>query len=170
MGGKNPAGRNLVQGAVQMSEEKSSAQVCGRLATGTSATAPAPCEEYIVLQNYVQCFRTGSVMPLSNLVGTGDGHIPTSMKPKAPEPTKTTGTAEDQKKIAEFDKASRAEELRAKEEKRKHEEEIARSDKLWRERADAKRWDEVVADLDVYKFSGQSRKIHDGIRNIAIRS
>ena len=86
-------------------------------------------------------------------------------KPKAPEPTKTTGTPEDRLKVAEFDKASRAEEARAKREKELHEAEIDKADKLWKERADGKRWDEVLADLEVYKFSGQATVTEDPRRN-----
>ena len=86
-------------------------------------------------------------------------------KPKAPEPTKTTGTPEDQLKACENYKDSRAEEAKAKRDKELHEAEIEKADKLWKERADGKRWDEVIADLEVYKFSGQATVTEDPRRN-----
>ena len=58
--------------------------------------------------------------------------------------------------IGEENRNSRAEEAKAKEEKARHEEAIKRSEKMWKEIADRKEWDSVIANLEVYKFSGQA--------------
>ena len=55
----------------------------------------------------------------------------------------------------ELDKLSFEEERKAQAARMAHDKAIAESEVLWKQRADAKDWSSVRANLDVYKFSGQ---------------
>ena len=60
------------------------------------------------------------------------------------------------KKAAEQERKAREDEVRANEFQTKHEKAIAEAESKWKTIADKKDWTQVIANLDVYKFSGQA--------------
>ena len=123
------------------------------------------------------CIRDRDVTLLDEPVSQQGAALPAPRTPKVPEATKTTGEIPEEEKkqqhmqrIAEEDRKSRAEEEKAKKEKAIHEEAIKAADEHWRKVADKKDWDSVVADMDVYKFSGQAVVTEDPRRKDEYRN